>query len=242
MVVYTRNKLINILIPFLIITGFILLVSCGSKPPAKEARTRAVNFVVTDEDGNHLEGVTVDVSFDDGVYDTYTTNGDGQTTVNMTGDLPVVCEISYNKEFLPTTVNVNRDSFSSGQSRIEKKIQMEKKKTIIYGYVYDQANNKPIPGEPVRISTSPIKTPETIYTDKEGLYEIASAEYYEGAELTVEANVSGYNKETTQVMIDTLWGRNKVPTILLESLPKIGSEVTKEDTLIIRSGGVIRTE
>lgn len=220
----------------------VILVSCGPKPPTKEVQSRAVNFVVTDEDGNPLEGVNIDVRFDDGITDSYTTNTDGQTTINIIGDLPAICDLSYGKEFVSESVKVNSDYFSSGQSHIEKKVQLEKMKTIVYGYVFDKTNNKPIPGEPVRISTSPIKTPESIYTNKDGMYEIASAEYFEGAELTIEANVNGYNKNTTLVTIDSLWHRNKAPNILLEALPKIGNKITHNDTIIIQSNGAIRTE
>ena len=217
---------------FLMLVSCIWVTGCGPKPNTKEASTKAVNIIASDEDGNLLKGVVIEVKNVDGTFDTYTTNQDGQTSVNITRSLPVRFELSYTKEFLPISINIREEDFPANQSRIEKKIQIEKKKTTVFGFVFDKSNSKPIPGDPVRITVPDINSSGSIYTDKEGMYEIESSELFEGANLNINASVAGYNKNSVLIKIDSLWNRNKAPNILLEALPDMGNKITISDTLL----------
>jgi len=209
----------------------IWVTGCGPKPNTKEASTKAVNIIASDEDGNLLKGVVIEVKNVDGTFDTYTTNQDGQTSVNITRSLPVRFELSYTKEFLPISINIREEDFPANQSRIEKKIQIEKKKTTVFGFVFDKSNSKPIPGDPVRITVPDINSLGSIYTDKEGMYEIESSEFPED-KVSIEASVAGYSKNSVLINIDSLWNRNKAPNILLEALPDMGNKITTTDTLL----------
>jgi len=218
------NKLIIFVVLF-------SLMGCSSSKPGKRASGVQINIMVVDDD-TVLGGATVNVSYADGNSESFTANSQGRLTLYNVSSFPVSVYVENGKNYKPTDLIIKKESINDDPSSREKRIRLERRKTIIYGLVVDISTGAALSSSAglVTITTEPPS--DIVLTDKSGAYEIGSTDFEQGVTIAVRAQLPGkYEENTKTVEIANYWGKNKVPTIGLKKLPGWEPPVLSDDSI-----------
>lgn len=188
----------------------------------------SIHVTVRDEEDNLIAGAEVRITEDapsrggkkEPKSMTYATLKDGTRHIQTTFSLPLRIHVSHGEAYFSKTVTIHEGFFSEKQKSTTIDVVLPRRKTVISGNVVDMDNDEPIDCATVyvKLFEDLIKT-----TDKDGKYEIQSADFYEGELLTVSAertekSMKRYGMKEQQVTIHNYWGENKVPEIRLKCL------------------------
>ena len=208
------------------------LIGCGGTKPPKTTSGIQINIMVVDDNDKALNGATVMVSYADGNSETFTTNLEGNISLYNVNSFPVTVNAENGKNYKPNHLEIKKEDINDDLSSRQKRIRIERRKTIIFGRVVDIDTGEalPISAGPVTITTEPPS--DITQTDRTGAYEIGSTDFEEGVFIAVRAQLPGKYEESTELAeINNYWGRNKVPTLGLKKLPGWEPPVLSDDSI-----------